>query len=124
MNGNSLLLDTNIVLYFLNGDETLIPLLEEKNLLISFVTQLELLGHRGLTQKDSKIIQMFLDEECTIIDISPQIKSTTIELRKKYNLKLPDSIIISTAIWLNIPFISSDLDFKKVTEADIIVYER
>ncbi len=30
MNGNNVLLDTNIVLYLLNGEETLIPLLEEK----------------------------------------------------------------------------------------------
>lgn len=30
MSGNSILLDTNIILYLLNGEETLIPLLEEK----------------------------------------------------------------------------------------------
>ena len=47
MNGNNILLDTNIVLYLLNGEETLIPLLEEKNLFLSFITQLELLGNRN-----------------------------------------------------------------------------
>jgi hypothetical protein len=46
---NSILLDTNIVLYLLNGEETIIPLLEEKNLFLSFITQLELLGTRNLT---------------------------------------------------------------------------
>jgi predicted nucleic acid-binding protein len=123
MNGNNLLLDTNIVLYLLDGDETLIPLLEDKNLFISFITQLELLSYKDLTRKDIGIIQMFIDE-CTIIDITPQIKTATIELRRKYGLKLPDSIIIATATWLNFPVISSDQDFKKVKEADIIVYER
>jgi len=44
MNGNSLLLDSNIVLYLLNGEETLIPLLEGKSLYLSFITQLELLS--------------------------------------------------------------------------------
>jgi len=48
MSGNNLLLDTNIVLYLLNGEETLIPLLEEKNLFLSFITQLELLGAQNL----------------------------------------------------------------------------
>jgi predicted nucleic acid-binding protein len=122
MNGNSLLLDTNIVLYLLNGDETLIPLLEEKNLFVSFITELELLSYKELTHKDSENIGHFLSE-CTIIDITPQIKKTTIFLRKHYHLKLPDSIILATSIWLNIPVISSDQDFKKVTEAEIISYE-
>ena len=49
MNGNSLLLDSNIVLYLLNGDTTLIPLLEEKQLYVSFVTQLELLSYHSLS---------------------------------------------------------------------------
>ncbi|MFA5973337.1 MAG: hypothetical protein WC780_13385 [Lentimicrobiaceae bacterium] len=44
MNGNNILLDTNIVLYFLKGEDTLIPLLEDKNLYLSFITQLELLS--------------------------------------------------------------------------------
>lgn len=52
MNGNSILLDTNIVLYLLNGEETLIPLLEEKNLFLSFITQLELLGGKYLKTDD------------------------------------------------------------------------
>ena len=116
-------MDTNIVLYLLNGDVTLIPLLEDKNLFVSFITQLELLVYKDLSQKDLDNIQMFLDE-CTIIDITPPIKDTTVDLRRKYNLKLPDSIIIATGIWLNIPVISSDLDFTKVEEADIISYER
>ena len=30
MNGNNVLLDTNIVLYLLNGEETLIPLLDRR----------------------------------------------------------------------------------------------
>lgn len=123
MSGNNLLLDTNIVLYLLNGDVTLIPLLEDKNPFVSFITQLELLGYKDLSQKDLDNIQMFLNE-CTIIDITPPIKDTTVDLRRKYNLKLPDSIIIATGIWLNIPVISSDLDFTKVEEADIISYER
>lgn len=123
MSGNNLLLDTNIVLYLLNGDVTLIPLLEDKNLFVSFITQLELLGYKDLSQKDLDNIQMFLNE-CAIIDITPPIKDTTVDLRRKYNLKLPDSIIIATGIWLNIPVISSDLDFTKVEEADIISYER
>lgn len=44
MNGNSFLLDTNVILYFLNGDETLLPLFKERNLVISVITEIELLA--------------------------------------------------------------------------------
>jgi len=46
----------------LNGEETLIPLLEEKNLYISFITQLELLGHRNLKLNDRIKIKEFIEE--------------------------------------------------------------
>jgi predicted nucleic acid-binding protein len=66
MNGNSILLDTNIVLYFLNGEETLIPILEHKNLFLSFITQLELLGNRNIESNDIQTIKSFISE-CKII---------------------------------------------------------
>lgn len=117
------MLDTNIVLYFLNGDKTLIPILEDKSLFISFITQLELLSYNELSSEEIESIQLFLNE-CTIIDININIKNIAIDLRKKYHLKLPDSIIIATAIWLNSPVISSDMEFARAIEADIILYER
>ncbi|MFK7833276.1 MAG: hypothetical protein AB8B52_08370 [Winogradskyella sp.] len=43
-------MDTNILLYLLNGAETLAELLNEKQLFISVITELELLGFQGITQ--------------------------------------------------------------------------
>ncbi|MBN1118092.1 MAG: hypothetical protein JXA77_12855 [Bacteroidales bacterium] len=59
MSGNNILLDTNIVLYFLNGDETLIPLLEERKLFVSFITQLETIGYQGLNDDELHSIKSF-----------------------------------------------------------------
>ena len=123
MNGNSILLDTNIVLYLLNGEETLIPLLENKNLFLSFITQLELSGNRNLKPDDILKIKQFISE-CTVIDITQAIKEHTINIRQKYNLKLPDCIIIATSLWLNIPLITADKDFTKVDIADLIYFKR
>jgi hypothetical protein len=44
MNGNSLLIDTNIALYLFNGDTTLSFVLDGKKIYISFITELELLS--------------------------------------------------------------------------------
>jgi predicted nucleic acid-binding protein len=123
MNGSSVLLDTNIVLYFLNGEETLIPLLEEKNIFLSFITQLELLGSKNIDPGDVIKIKSFI-EECTVIDITPGIKETAILVRKNYSLKLPDSIIMATSLWLNMPLITADKDFKKVEIADLIFFKQ
>jgi len=123
MSGNNILLDTNIVLYLLNGEETLIPLLEEKNLFLSFITQLELLGTRNLNSDDILKIKQFISE-CTVIDITPGIKEYTISVRQKYSIKLPDCIILATSLWLNMPLISADQDFKKIDIADLIYFKR
>ena len=114
MNGSNIL--------FLGGEETLMPLLEEKRLYISFITQLETLGYKSITEKESRMIKSFLNE-CIIIDINPLIKDITIKLRREYSLKLPDCIIQATALYLNIPLITADTDFKKVKELDLILFE-
>lgn len=123
MNGSNILLDTNIVLYFLNGEDTIIPLLEEKNIFLSFISQLELLGSKNIDPDDVHKIKSFIDD-CTIIDITPGIKETAILVRRNYSLKLPDSIILATSLWLNIPLITADKDYKKVEIADLIFFKR
>jgi len=123
MNGNNILLDTNIVLYLLNGEDTLIPLLEEKNLFLSFITQLELLSARYLNPDDISNIKLFISE-CTVIDITQGIKDYTISLRQNNSLKLPNSIIAATSLWLNMPLITADSDFKNVEPLDLIYFER
>ena len=123
MSGNKIFLDTNILLYLLSGDETIAELLNGKQFYISFITQLELLGYTKLDKKQEQIIQDLLSN-CVIIDINDDIKSKVIRLRKRRRLKLPDSIIIASALYLKIPLITADEEFKKVEELNLILYEK
>lgn len=123
MNGDSLVVDTNIVLYLLDGDETLATLLNERHIYLSFITELELLSYAGLFEKDKRQIAVFLNN-CHIIDINNRIKEKAILLRQLYNLKLPDCIIGATAIVLDIPFITSDKAFNKTKELNLVLYEK
>lgn len=123
MSGDKLFIDTNIALYLLSGDTTLARLLHEKTFYISFITQLELLGYTGISKKDEKEITAFI-KHCAVIDINNNIKEQVIELRKKYHLKLPDCIIMASSIYLDIPIITADADFKKVEEIDFLYYEK
>jgi len=123
MNGNSVLLDTNIVLYLLSGDKDLSDLLFNKKLYVSFVTQLELLSYQEISREEQNEINDFL-EDCIIIDINSKIKEEVIRIRQIKKIKLPDSIILATSIYLDIPVISSDVGFSKVESANVIYYQK
>jgi predicted nucleic acid-binding protein len=118
MNGNKLLLDTNVVLSIL-GSEKVFSALAGKELFISFITELELFSYPALTKEEEKSITFFLSK-VTILDINQSIKAKTIQLRKKYKLKLPDAIICATAASKNLALVSNDKQFKKITALPIV----
>lgn len=122
MSGSSIVLDTNIALYLLAGDQKLSSLLFQKKLYLSFISQLELLGFKGITTKQHTEISKFI-QECIVIDINEEIKTEVISLRRTHKLKLPDSIILATALYLDLPLITSDTDFKSFEHPQIIIYE-
>ena len=123
MNGNKLFLDTNIVLYLLSGDKTLTELLFGKQFHLSFISQLELLGNPDITRKGIRIIEELLNQ-CVIIDINSDIKSRAVKIRRNHKIRLPDCIVIATALYLDLPLITADEEFKKVKELNLIYYER
>ena len=54
MIGNKIFVDTNIILYLLNGDETIADLLDGKQIYISFITELELLSFKNLNDTEQQ----------------------------------------------------------------------
>lgn len=123
MSGNKFLLDTNAVLYIVNGDKVLADLLNEQQLYISIVTEMELLSYREITLKEKQIIKNFL-ADFIVVNIDDEIKILTIETKKRTHLKLPHSIIAATALALNIPFVTSDKQFKTVEDLNLLLYEK
>ena len=121
MNGNRFLLDTNIIIYILNGDKIIADYLSQKILYTSIICEIELFGSKSLTPKEEKQIKNFL-HEFTIISIDQPIKDLAILFRKQYSLKIPDSIIAATAVSLEIPLVTSDKGFKSITELQIDLY--
>jgi len=121
MNGNSYLVDTNIVLYLLSGDERIAEILNGQKINISFITELELLGYKDLSNENLKIIKKFISD-CTVFDINEEIKRNAITIRKKYGLKLPDAIIAGTSKYLNCPLLTADNDFSKLDDMSVIIY--
>ncbi|WP_211235261.1 hypothetical protein [Runella zeae] len=69
MNGINLLLDTNVVLYLLNGDTVLESYLQDKNFYLSFISELELLSYKEITPEEEMAVHYFLNESA-LIDIN------------------------------------------------------
>lgn len=113
MNGNSsLLLDTNVVIGFLNGDKIITSFLtkstkNQKIFTVSQITRMELLGFPNITLDEEIVIKQFLDQTI-ILTLSDEIADKVIELRKKIRIKLPDAIIAATAIVHKIKLITCD----------------
>lgn len=122
MNGTSLLVDTNIVLYLLGGDITIAEVLDGKHIYISEISELELLSYSKFDSKQLKEVESFLGE-IVIIEMNETIKKEVIQLRRKHKVKLPDAIIASTAIYLNMPLLSADKGFEKIEELNFLKYE-
>jgi predicted nucleic acid-binding protein len=61
--------------------------------------------------------------DCFKINWDSEIKENTIDLRKIYNIKLPDAIIAATSISYGVPLISADKGFSKIKELDFILLE-
>jgi predicted nucleic acid-binding protein len=122
MSGKEILVDTNIILHLLNGSDTLQEILQGKDIYISFITELELVGFKNITAKEEhQIIELLND--CSIISLNNRIKEKYVELRKKYHLKLADAIIAATALSFDFPLITSDKQFKTVKELNLITYQ-
>lgn len=112
MSGINYLFDTNAVLYFLNQPK---QLQDGSVVFISFVNELELLSYSKLSSNEEKTITHFL-KLIEIINIDQEIKSTTITLRQKYLLKLPDAIICATAMIHKLILVTNDLKLHKISE--------
>lgn len=107
------LFDTNILIDYFNGDERAKQEIEIYEFrAISVITYIELLvGLKNLEEIDliKKFLHVFF-----IIDVDLDIAELTVTIRKKYNLKIPDAIILATAQQNQCLFVTRDTkDFSQ-----------
>ncbi|MGN6602186.1 MAG: type II toxin-antitoxin system VapC family toxin [Ginsengibacter sp.] len=123
MNGGRFLLDTNIILYILSGDDTIAKYVQNQILYTSIICEIELLSYKILTLSQEKEIKKFL-KEFRVISIDDSIKDISIELRKIYSLKIPDAIVAATSIHLGVTLVTADKEFKKISDLSIDFYNK
>jgi predicted nucleic acid-binding protein len=102
---NDLFVDTNILIHLLNGNVGLLPILENKVIHVSFVTEMEMLSKNNISRIEMKNVQLLFDE-CKMYDFNDKIKTAAIILMRNYRLKLADAIIAATTKLLRFNFIN------------------
>lgn len=118
-------LDTNSIIYYLQDKEALFPIFDKIKQgeifpVISVITRIELLSFPKIIPEEENKIEslLFLFE---IQNIDDNIVEATVEIRKKYGLKIPDAIVAATALINDGTLVTrNEKDFKKVSGLKII----
>ena len=112
MTGIKYLLDTNIVIGLLKGNEAVIQLLEQTDCslsecVVSQITRMELLSYPLLAVDEENKINQFLSA-ITVLIFDQAIEQTTIKYRRQQGGKLPDAIIATTALNYQLELLTLD----------------
>ena len=118
-----ILLDSNIVIGYLNGDEIIINTLdtlrrERRALFISIVSVAEVLCMPEASGETLNVIEEFLDGFIVIEPDRPIAKRAAV-LRRAYRLDIPDAFLVATALERSLPIATRD---KKMRSTPGLVF--
>ena len=123
MNGSErFLVDTNIFIFLVDGNRNVAGFLKDKILFYSFITEIELLGVPGITEKQKEIVTEIL-KNCIRIGFTDSVCNETIRMKQQSRIKIPDAIIACSAIENNLPLITADKGFTQMDNLDCVYFE-
>ena len=119
--GKEYLIDTNALIEY-TGDllpekaHSFISGIIDEQFIISVINKIEVLGHNTAGNDIEDFIEL-----ADVIELTGDITSKTIELRKVYKTKLPDAIIAATALVHELTIITRNTkDFEKIEGLKVI----
>ncbi|WP_158544357.1 type II toxin-antitoxin system VapC family toxin [Pedobacter miscanthi] len=114
------LLDSNIIIYsYLNEFDFLRKLIIDQSCMVSEISRIEVLGYHALKKEEDKYFQDVF-AYVPILLPNQNIFNQAINLRKKYNLKLGDSLIGATALVYNLNiYTRNTADFERIKDLKV-----
>lgn len=109
------LIDTNVLIDAQVGRipakaQELLSIIIDVDFTISFVTYIEYLGYKNITEVAAEFIRL-----ADVICIDKDIMDVCVELRKSHMIKLPDAIIASTALVKGLILLTRNTsDFERI----------
>ncbi len=123
MSGNRYLLDTNAIIALLQSNNRLAQQIQDAEWVgISIINQIEFLAFSDLSEKDLQLFSQFI-ERVDVIGLEKnqtELINLIIQLRQQYRLKLPDAIIVATAIQYNATLVTADSQLKNIPDVNIL----
>ncbi len=80
---------------------------------------MKLLSKPGIGSEAVRILQAMINN-CVVVEFNHSIKLTAINLRRTSKVKLPDAIIAATTRYLDMPLLTTDKDFKKLSNIELL----
>jgi hypothetical protein len=127
MSGERFLLDTNAMIALLQGDQTLVEWLADANWVgVSIISQLESKAFPNLSEADETAIDQFLHRVDVVGVTAAQhsLLKLILSVRRERNIKLPDAIIVATAMDNGAILVTSDKDLLKLTGVPLRDYSK
>ena len=109
------LVDTNIIIYYLDGNTDAIDfvLKHQHEIAISFITWIEVLSY-DFSPEEEIIVKAFLGK-FKLIAMTRSIMEQSVSVRKLKRIKMPDSIIAASAIVHKMTVVTRNTkDFSKL----------
>jgi tRNA(fMet)-specific endonuclease VapC len=119
MSGKRYLLDTNAVIALLAGNDQVVKLLGDADWIgISVITRLEFLAFSRLSDADRDLFAQFV-QRVDVIGLGTSddgLLERIVTIRLQHRLKLPDAIVVATAMVVMADLVSADAQLKNVPE--------
>ncbi len=117
-------LDTNILIYLLKDESSVVKFLRENILkgsrfFISSITEIELLSYPKISPDEREKVEDIL-KTLSIISVDSQLAWLASFFKRKYKTSLPDAIIAATAYLTNSTLLTRNIKhFQKIKEISI-----
>jgi len=118
-----MILDSNIIIYSAMPEyQKVREYLKEKDkeLIVSAITKVEVLGYHKLTEEEIKLFEGFF-QTITILPVTNSVIEKAIYLRQQRKMSLGDSLIAATSLINNHKlFTNNEEDFYEIDNLSII----
>ncbi|GAB3893533.1 type II toxin-antitoxin system VapC family toxin [Spirosoma agri] len=116
-----MIIDSNILIYAVNPDyDRLLDFLAGRQLYVSLITKLEVLGYHRLKPVDKEELEQLI-LATSILPITNAVIAGAIRLRQQRKRSLGDSIIAATASLYKLPILTNNTaDFDDIAGLEII----
>jgi len=113
-----MVLDTNILIAYLNDESIVIETIENwkrggRVLFISSITTAEVLALPSLRPVDGDRIRKFLGNFVSV-PMDDDVAESAATIRRLYRLEIPDATIAATALINGVPLVTRDRQFRRV----------